>query len=156
MHLSFLKELFPQYTVELYAEDNSEWAKIENEEFDDLIKVYYDPEDFDVYCLFFATQHAHISEKKYLIEYATAFANAEIAAIEFYENGTNIFGGDIETALLNDLTYNSLQNRFCFPRIDICNLSFSVRAWNKEYCFDGVFIKDSSGIVQIVKKYIEE
>lgn len=155
MHLSFLKELFPKYTVELYAEDNSEWAVIKHEEFNDLIKVYYDSDDFDIYCLAFATQHAHISEKERLIEYATAFANAEIAAIEFYENGSNRFGGDIETALLDDLTYNSLRNYFGYPSVDISNLTFRVRAWNKEYCFDGAFIKDSSGTVQIVKNYVE-
>lgn len=33
MHLSFLKELFPQYMVELYAANNSEWAEIKNEAF---------------------------------------------------------------------------------------------------------------------------
>ena len=63
MHLLFLKELFPQYTVELYAENDSERAEIKNQAFNDLIKVYYDPKDFDIYCLVFATQHVHISEK---------------------------------------------------------------------------------------------
>lgn len=155
MHLSFLKELFPQYTVELYAENDSEWAEIKNKAFDDLIKVYYAPEDFEIYCLVFATQHVHISEKEQLIEYVTAFANAETAAIEFYENGRKCFGGDIETALLDDLTYNSLRNRF-YSSIDIRNMTFQVRAWDKKYCFNGMFIKDSSGTVQIVREYAEE
>lgn len=156
MHFSFLKELFPQYTVELYAEKDSERAEIKHEDFDDLIKVYYDPDDFDMYCLVFATQHVHISEKERLIEYASAFVNAEKAAIEFYENGSNRFGGDIETPLLDDLTYDRLRNYFGYPSIDISNLTFRVRGWNKKYCFDGAFIKDSSGTVQIVKKYVEE
>ena len=64
MHLSFLKELFSKYTVELYSENGSEWAYIKNEKYDDFIKIYYDPEDFDIYCLVFATQHMHISQKE--------------------------------------------------------------------------------------------
>lgn len=156
MHLSFLKELFPQYTVELYAESDSEWAEIKNEKFDDPIRVYYEPEDFDIYCLAFATQHAHISEKERLIEYVTSFANAETAAIEFYKDGKNRFGGDIKTALLDDLTYNSLLSYFGYLSIDISNLTFRVRAWDKKYCFDGMFIKDQSGTVQIVKEYEEK
>ena len=156
MHLLFLKELFPQYTVELYAENDSERAEIKNQAFNDLIKVYYDPEDFDIYCLVFATQHVHISEKERLIEYVTAFANAETAAIEFYENGCNRFGGDIRTVLLDNLTYNSLRNYFGYSSIDISNLTFQVRTWDKKYCFNGMFIKDSSGTVQIVRKYVEE
>lgn len=155
MHLSFLKELFPQYMVELHAENDSEWAEIKNEEFEDLIKVYYEPEDFDVYCLVFATQHVHISEKERLIEYATAFANAETAAIEFYENGINRFGGDIETTLLDDLTYDLLRNHFRYLSFDISKLTFRVRAWDKKYCFDGMFVKNSSGTVQIVRKHIK-
>ena len=156
MHLSFLKELFPQYAVELYAKNNSEWAEIKNPEFEDVIKIYYTPEDFDVYCLVFATQHAHIPEKELLTEYATAFANAETAAIEFYENGNNVFGGDIETNLLDDLTYNSLRNYFGYLSIDIRNLTFRVRAWDKKYCFDGKFVKDESGAVQIVRNNAAE
>lgn len=154
MHLSFLKELFSKYTVELYSENGSEWAYIKNEKYDDFIKIYYDPEDFDIYCLVFATQHMHISQKEQLIEYATTFANAETAAIEFYKNGKNYFGGDIKTTLLDNLTYNSLRNHFGTLSIDIGNLTFQVRAWDKKYCFDGMFIKDHSGALQIVKKYV--
>lgn len=40
-----------------------------------------------------------------------------------------------------------------YPSIDISNLTFQVRAWNNEYCFNGRFVKDSSGTVQIVRKY---
>ena len=154
MHLAFLKEVFPEYAVELYAEGDSEWAYIKNEKYDDVIKVYYDPEDFDVYCLCFATQHAHISDKEELIEYALSFANAEKAAIEFYENGKNRFGGDIETTLLNDLTYDSLRKRFYYPSGAFSKLTFQVRAWDKKYCFDGAFVKKPFGSVQIIKTYV--
>lgn len=155
MHLSFLKELFPQYTVELYAENDSERAEIKNQAFDDLITVYYDPKDPDIYCLAFATQHVHLSEKERLIEYVTAFSNAETAAIEFYKNGRKLFGGDIETALLDGLTYDSLRNHFGHSSADISHLTFQVRAWDKKYCFNGEFTKDPSGAVQIVRKPID-
>ena len=156
MHLSFLRELFPQYTVELYAEKDSERAEIRNKAFRDVITVHYWPEDYYIYHLLFATQHRDTSEKEELIEYVTAFANVEKAAIEFYENGRNRFGGEIETSQLDGLTYDGLRNNFGYSSVDICNLTFQVRGWKKECCFDGAFIKDSSGTVQIVKTYTEE
>lgn len=155
MHLLFLQELFPQYTVELHAEDGSEWAYIKNDAFHDLIKIYYEPEDYYNYYLLFATQHRHTSEKELLIEYATAFANAEAAAIEFYENGRNRFGGEIPTALLDDLTYDSLRKYFGYASVDCGSLTFRVRAWNKKYCFDGAFASSSSGDVQIIKSFAD-
>lgn len=150
----FLKELFPQYMVELYAEIDSERAEIKNKEFRDVITVNYWPENYYTYYLLFATQHRETSNKEQLIAYVTAFANAEKAAIEFYENGSNRFGGEIETSLLGSLTYDSLRNYFGYPSMDISNLTFRVRAWHIEYCFDGMFIKDSFGTVQIVRKSV--
>lgn len=41
--------------------------------------------------------------KSSLLEYVTAFANAERTAIEFYENGSNRFGGEIEQPYLTTL-----------------------------------------------------
>lgn len=152
MHLSFLEKLFPQYIVTLHAENAAEWAEIKNEAFEDTIKVYYDPKDSDIYCFLFATQHVHISEKERLIAYVTAFAKAKAAAIEFYENGRNRFGGDIKTTLLDDLTYDGLQNYFGYLPFDIKNMTFRVRAWDKKYCFDGQFVQEASGTVQIVRR----
>ena len=64
----------------------------------------------------------------------------------------NRFGGEIETAALDDLTYNSLRLKFGYH--DLKDYTFSVRAWDKRFCFDAYFEKDDSGNVTIVKKIV--
>lgn len=39
MHLFFLKEVFPQYSVALYAENDDERAEIKNQAFPEPIKI---------------------------------------------------------------------------------------------------------------------
>ena len=78
--------------------------------------------------------------------------NIEKAAIEFYKDGKNRFGGEIETAAFDDLTYNSLRLKFGYH--DLKDFTFSVRAWDKRFCFDAHFEKDDFGNVTIVKKFV--
>lgn len=69
MELTFLKNLFPNHLIEIEVkEDNTEYAKIIHEEFDDIIKIFYYPGDYYEYYFSFATQHRHTSDKNELIE----------------------------------------------------------------------------------------
>ena len=150
MHFDFLKELFSKYVVEICFEEDVETVYIRNSLFDFPIVVHYFPNDYYKYLLCFATQHRDTSSKDDLISYISSFINAEKAAIEFYKDGMNRFGGEIETAALDDLTYNSLRLKFGYH--DLKDFSFSVRAWDKRFCFDAHFETDDSGNVTIVKK----
>jgi len=154
MHFSFLKDLFSEFDVDIRIEDNVETIYIRNRQFDDPIIINYYPKDHYSYLLRFATQHRDISFKEDLIQYALSFANAEKAAVEFFENGKNRFGGEIEVSLLDNITYDSLRNYFGYPHLDLTNLTLKVRAWDKHYCFDAHFEKSDSGAVEIVKEYM--
>ena len=152
MHFDFLKELFSKYVVEICFEEDVETVYIRNSLFDFPIVVHYFPDDYYKYLLCFATQHRDTSSKDDLISYISSFINAEKAAIEFYKDGMNRFGGEIETAALDDLTYNSLRLKFGYN--DLKDFTFSVRAWDKRFCFDAHFEKDDSGNVTIVKNFV--
>ena len=152
MHLVFLKELFSEYVVDICSEEDAETVCIRNSLFDFPIVVDYYPNDYYKYLLRFATQHRDTSSKDDLISYISSFINAEKAAIEFYKDGMNCFGGEIETAALDNLTYHSL--RLTFGYRDLKDYTFSVRAWDKRFCFDAHFEKDDSGNVTIVKKFV--
>ena len=154
MHFSFIKNLFPNFDVDIIIEDDIETVYIRNRQFDEPIAIHYFPEDHYSYLLRFATQHRDTSSKEDLIKYALSFANAEKAAIEFFENGKNRFGGEIDVYLLDDITYDSLRNRFGYICCDLTNFTFKVRAWDTRYCFDGRFEKTDSGTVEIVKTYM--
>ena len=89
MHLSFLYDSFPNYDLEFHENDGSEYAYISRPDFKEAIRIYYEPDDFDKYCLVFATQHLHISDEESLVRYADSFANAKLAAVEFYGSSLN-------------------------------------------------------------------
>ena len=152
MHFDFLKELFSKYVVEICFEEDVETVYIRNSLFDFPIVVHYYPDDYFKYLLRFATQHRDTSSKDDLISYISSYINAEKAAIECYKDGIDRFGDEIETAALDDLTYNSLRLKFGYR--DLKDFTFSVRAWDKRFCFDAHFEKDDSGNVTIVKKFV--
>ena len=153
MHFSFIKNLFSKFDVDILAEDDTETVYIRNPQFDDPIVIHYFPNDYYTYLLRFATQHRDTSSKEDLIQYALSFAKAEKAAIEFFENGSNRFGGEIEVSLLDTNTYDSLRNCFGDLHPDLTQLTFKVRAWDTRYCFDAYFEKSASGTVEIIKEY---
>lgn len=154
MHFSFIKELFPELDTNILIENNIETVYIKNRQFSDVIILYYFPNDYYTYLFKFATQHFDTSSQDELIACIRSFVNGEKASIEFYENGKNQFGGEIEVSLLDELTYDKLRNYFGYAHTDLSNLTFKVRSWNNYYCFDGYFQKNNSGTVDIVKSFI--
>ena len=155
MHFLFMKDLFSQYETDIRIENDIETIHIRNTQFEDEIVVHYFPDDYYTYLLQFATQHRDTSSKDDLIKYVLSFANAEKAAIEFFENKKNRFGGEIEVSLLDNISYDDLRNYFGYPHLDLTNLTFKVRAWNARYCFDGYFEKSESGAIEVRKKYVK-
>ncbi len=155
MHFSFIKALFPKYDVDIQKENGTETVYIKNDQFEDPIVIHYFPDDYYTYLLRFATQHFDTSSKEELTQCVLAFANAKKAAIEFFENGKNRFGGEIEVSLLDNISYDDLRKYFGYPHLDLTNLTFKVRAWNTRYCFDGYFEKSESGVIEIRKKYVK-
>ena len=154
MHFSFMKDLFSDFDIDIRIEDNIETIYIRNRQFDDPIVIHYFPEDYYFYLLRFAAQHRDTSSKEDLIQCALSFANAEKASIEFFENGSSRFGGEIEVSLLDSITYDNLRNYFGYTHLDLTNFTFRVRAWDTRYCFNGCFKKNDFGAVEIVKMYI--
>ena len=154
MHFDFLKALFSEYVVDICSKENVETIYIRKCPFDFPIVVDYYPNDYYQYLLRFASQHRDTSSKDDLISYISSFANAEKAAIEFFEKEKNRFGGEIEVSLLDNISYDDLREYFGYLHLDLTNLTFKVRAWNVRYCFDAHFEKDDSGNVTIVKKFV--
>lgn len=142
---------YSDYEVERGREQGAEYVSIMKSGFSKPIKIYYDP-DIGEYIVTFAIQHIHIDEDIDLLDEVSNFANGSIAAIEFYENGKDIFGGQIETSSLEKLTYDTLRTRFGYPNLDISKMTFRVYAWNENYCFEGSFAKSAENTIQIFKK----
>ena len=156
MHFQFMKVLFSEYETDIRVENGIEKIYIRNRQFEDAIVICYFPDGYYTYLLCFATQHLDISSKEELIECARSFANVEKAAIEFYENGRNQFGGEIDVSQLDEITYEELRQFFGYPYRDLIGFEFKVRAWDRKYCFDGSFTKKENGDVAVIKKYVDD
>lgn len=142
---------FSDYKIEHGNEWGTENISIIKNGFSKPIKVYYESA-IGAYTVTFATQHLHIERDDDLINAVSEFANGSIAAIEFYENGKNKFGGQIETNLLDNLTYDTFLTYFGYLIYDISRMTFRVYAWDKKYCFEGSFVKSAENTYQIIKK----
>ncbi len=153
MHLDFLYDHFSNYETLCCNESEVECLYIRNSDYSEPIKIYYEIDNYDTYTICFATLHLHITDKKELVEAITRFANGSMAAIEFYDNGKNRFGGQIETEYLVNISYDSLRKYFGYPKYDISNLTFRVYAWNRNLCYEGSFIKRSPNQIDIIKRY---
>lgn len=151
MQLDFLKKEFSDYKVELFNQNDSEWAYIKNAACEEPVRVYYEPEDITPYCLVFATQHIHISNEQELINDIQDFITGKRTAIEFIDDNENyIFGGDIKTSLLDNLTIDKLRTEFSLSGYNLKKLTFKTVCQNKKYCLKGRFIKDKDGKNQII------
>ncbi len=150
--LQCLRDALPEFAVDFRVKDGAEWAAIRHPEHDESIRVTYDPNDPEPYLLRFATQHLHLEDEMDMLASARAFAHAEWAAIEFYRDGERRFGGQIETSLLEGLTYDSLRAAFGYGRVDISDMTFRVYAWDERYCFEGSFRRNEDGAVGIVRE----
>lgn len=152
MHLTFLREAFLEYPIEFRRDGSQEWARIQHPDHDHAIQICFDPGTPDPYYLVFATQHLHIEDADELIESIRDFASGKYAAIEFYRNGESRFGGQIETALLDGVTYGELRKLFGASSLFFRWLTFRVTAWDRRYCFEGCFRRGKSGQMEIVRK----
>lgn len=156
MKLSFLNEIYTQFEVELISTEESESAYIRNKNYRDIIRIIYDPQDFQPFTMAFSYQHRHFESIEELIEHINAYSTGNFAAIEFFDCDRNCFGGEMKTPLIDDMDYDKLRSYFGYPNRDISNLNFKVRAWEHRYCFDGYFMKDSKGSFIIIKHYLKQ
>ncbi len=151
--LLFLKNAFPEYTVN-FSEDCTD-AIIINPNCGENISVYYEEEDeFSPFCVSFSFQHRHLCNEKDVVEWIGDIINGKLFAIEFFKDGKNRFGSEIEAKKLNDLSYATLEHLFSFATLTELlerSDSFKVRGWNSSGNFDAEFILESDGSV-IIKK----
>ena len=130
MDFKFVKENFPHLEVKINDENS---LCIINNNGDDIF-IYYEPAANE-YTFCFSYQHIHC-DKEELIEHIEGFTNARVCAIEFFQGERRCFGGNIDTALINNLTYTKLRQHYLFG-----NHSFKIRCWNPDYNFDGKVVR---------------
>ena len=150
--LSFLKESFPEF--ELQFSDNYSNAVIINPNWNENITVYDDEYEF-VVC--FSFQHRHFEDEEDVSGWIREIIGNNKLAIEFFNKEQRHFGSEIDTAELQNLSYNKLEQFTGYygstKLLDVAD-SFKVRGWDYKYNFDFTFLRDTNGTITINKTFV--
>ncbi len=150
--LIFLKESFPEF--ELQFSDNYSNAMIINPNWNENITVYDDEYEF-VVC--FSFQHRHFEDEEDVVEWIREIIGNNKLAIEFFNKEQRRFGSEIETAELQDLSYEKLEQLTGYygstKLLDVAD-SFKVRGWSYKYNFDFTFLRDANRTITINKTFV--
>lgn len=149
----FLRKEFSSYEMK-FSEDGST-VEIVNPFGNENVRVAYVPEDdFTPYIVFFAFQHCHMRYEEEIIDYINNIINGNIFSIEYFNNGTQSFGGDITAEELKDLSYDILEQStgyYGFTTLKDWADSLKVRGWHSDHNFDATFVTDEDGSITIKK-----
>ena len=152
--LAFIKSAFPEYVVQFL--DHSTEAILVNPFYDENIKVYYyEDDDFSPFCVCFSFQHCHFTDEEYAIEWIRSIISGDKFAIEFFKDGKQRFGGDIDAKDLLDLSYHKLEQfTGYYGRTNLLSIAdtFKVRGWNNRHNFDAMLIHEDNGNILIEKR----
>ena len=149
---AFLINHFSSHEI-IYSESKDS-VEIVNPFGKDNIIVDYDPADPTPFMVMFSFQHRHIEDETGVIEYITDIINENIFPIEFFKNGKKRFGGDITSQELEDLSYETLEQRTGYygsTKLIDCADMFKVRGWSGNDNFDATFVVSENGNVEIKK-----
>ena len=141
MNLDFISEALEDICrVEIAEYEGCECAVISADGFKEVIEVLYFPDGYHKYGLNYASWHMDTSSREELFDCIMDFVDAQLAAIEFFDEGVASFGGAIDISVAENINYSTLKGMFEDDE-DITGLTFSVRAWDSYCCYDGRFVK---------------
>lgn len=154
--LSFLKDAFSDYNMQI--SDDGTHATMFNPFDGENIGVDYDELDtYTPFSVYFSFQHRHLSRKEDVVDWIHEIVLSKKFAIEFFQDGENRFGGEIEAEKLVNLSYEELgqETGYCNTLIRVSD-SFKVRGWNTKNNFDAVFVRGADGTIAIEKHFVSK
>lgn len=149
----FLKKAFPNDTVQI-SEDGLH-AVILNPNYRENVNVYYYKEDdYTPFVACFSFQHCHLTDEEDVIDWINEIITGKKLAIEFFQDGKDCFGGDMDAGELEHISYEELEQHtgyFGLSKLLCIVDSFKVRGWNIKSNFDAVFVLEKDGAIAIEK-----
>ena len=136
--LEFIKERYKDF--EVAAKESpyfDECVEVVNPHGKGNITVCYHPDsDWADFTVKWAEYHNHIDSKDDVIKEIDGIINETEASVEFYKDGEPCIGASIKTALLANLTLDTLSRELCTYDL-ILNTAFAVRSFSGRYDADG-------------------
>ena len=151
--LIFLKSAFSEYDIQFSGDFTQ--AILVNPFYEENVTVYYyDDDDFTPFCVCFSFQHCHLRDQEDVIEWINQIIAGSKFAIEFFKNGQNCFGSEIDSKELLDLSYEKLEQftgYYGLTRLLSIVDTFKIRGWNNQHNFDATFVCEDNGHILIKK-----
>lgn len=134
----FLKNIQKIYAIDFTVEEDE--ASIVNPDNGKCIKIYSEKyyskdgkEAFSEYIVCFATQHRHFDELDEVEEYIHEILKDEVLPIEFYVADKRGFGGEIEKAELETLTFALLAQQWGYSTEYLSARDYEICSWSGKY-----------------------
>ena len=147
--LKFLEEHLSAFVA--YREDGMQ-AAISSPASDMTIWVEYIPEDdFTPYVMGWATQHVHVCDEEDVLDLIQEIMSGQRCALEFFSGGNRLFGGDIDTEKLENISYAALEayaEEFCLDELLKKADSFQLQGWKAEQNWNGIIEPDGTITVE--------
>ena len=135
--LVFLNNAFSKF--DLQFADNFSNAIICNPNYNENISVYDNEYEFIV-C--FSFQHRHFEDQEDVVAWIREITAGNLFAIEFFNKGQRRFGSEINAKLLQDLTYEKLEQfagYYGLTKLSDVADSFKIRGWDRKNNYDFTF-----------------
>jgi hypothetical protein len=142
--MAFLSAYTDKYRVDI--SEDTESAVIYNSTGDNVIFVDYEG---DEYTVAFSFQHTHLDKAEEAVEWIDEIMSDTRFPIEFFANGKNVFGGDIMSYIIENLTYETLNEHFrVFDGRELHETadSFKIRSWSGEKDIDAEIVSENGNI----------
>ena len=83
----------------------------------------------------FSTQHRHYDpeDADELLDYMRSILDDRTLPLEFYQDETPRFGGELKSEDLDRLSVSYLTNEYGFIRADLLSLDYEIRSWSGKY-----------------------
>lgn len=144
--IKMLQERYSDYKTKVYKSECGEIFEIINPNKEENIQIKLENNQMIIF--YFSYQHAHFNNDiKGLFEYIDQFISDSLAAIEFFNDGKNLFGGGISLAEVNVLSADELAERFGFKRKMLINCCFKVRSWSGRDDLDAYIVREKRKII---------
>ena len=92
-------------------------------------------ERYAEYIVEFSTQHCHFDEEDAdeLLDYMRSILDDRTLPLEFYQDETPRFGGELKSEDLDRLSLSFLANEYGFIHADLLSLDYEIHSWSGKY-----------------------
>ncbi len=158
MVLEFLADKYDNLEIQIITEDRVAIAVILNPHTDNNILVEYreNTDSCEEFTVRFATQHHRFADIVSVVNHIDKYIAGELFTIEFYKEGKSVFGGNVDSDVISEITAESIAQYFDYSSEDMVDMDFRVRSWFGNYDINGRVERDEEDNIVLSVMYVNK